>query len=173
MKCIPLTQGLVALVDNDDYEKLSQYRWCVNKAAVTVMYAVRGHEGKLQYMQNVIIDSPPGLEVDHIDTDGLNNQKKNLRLATRVQQSTNQFARYGTSRFKGVFWNTRRKVWGAQIRSDGKAIHIGQHATEIAAAYAYDEKAREIQGEFGRYNFPRRGERPAVRKRPLDPGMKS
>ena len=100
MKEIPLTQGEVALVDDEDYEWLNQWRWYVLKARHT-FYAVRFDGGRTQSMHREIMCNPVGKEVDHSDMDGLNNQRINLRIATRSQNHKNVNP-YGVSAYLGV-----------------------------------------------------------------------
>lgn len=104
MKEIELTQGMVALVDDEDFERLNAVKWCVHKGKRT-FYAVRhlsramGH-GLIQ-MHNVVAgDPPPGLERDHRDGNGLNNQKENLRLCTTQQNQMNASPRRGAECFR-------------------------------------------------------------------------
>ncbi len=155
MKKIPLTQGKFAIVDDEDYDWLMQWKWCAQKAGRT-FYAVRsfrvaGKKIKVQ-MHRSILNVRKGLETDHINHNGLDNRKQNLRTCTRSQNGCNLSPRKGyTSRYKGVSWNKGR--WQASIKYKGKTINFSRHDSEIDAAKAYDVKAKEIQREFACLNF--------------------
>jgi hypothetical protein len=106
-------------------------------------------------MHRQITSAPPGLVVDHINHNGLDNRKDNLRLCTRAQNALNQRPRKGTSsRYKGVYWHERDKRFYAQISHKGRRYHLGSYKSEIQAAKAYDKKAKELFGEFAHLNFP-------------------
>jgi hypothetical protein len=155
---IPLTRGYVAVVDASDYPALSQHKWCALKSGHTV-YAVRavpkGSGRGMICMHRAILGLPLGRVpmVDHINGNGLDNRRANLRLASRSDNGANRrkFA-IGASRFKGV--TLKRGRWCAAIRRLGKAHHIGYYGTEEEAARAYDAAARERFGNFALLNFP-------------------
>jgi hypothetical protein len=158
MREILLTKGLVAIVDDRDYPVLRQIEWCVARRPHTI-YA----RNKAVLMHRFILDRPSG-DVDHINGDGLDNRRANLRVTTRRLNNANAFHRSGgTSRFKGVSWDARRMHWQAGICPAGKRISLGRFAAEIEAAVAYDEAAREAFGAFARLNFPKPGEQSAHR----------
>jgi len=160
-KQIPLTQNQVALVDDSDYERLSQFKWYAWKPGNRrTFYAVRGialPNGKrgVSYMHREIVNAPSGEAVDHRDGNGINNQRSNLRIATQRQNSYNQSGRKtSTSRFKGVSGYRSRPQWRARIMVNGKEHHLGHFNTEFDAACAYDMAARAHFGEYARLNFP-------------------
>jgi len=159
MKRIPLTLGKFALVDDEDYGWLSQWKWHALKARNTY-YAQRSvplGNGKYKNlrMHREVVKTPQGLFTDHIDGDGLNNQKANLRFCTLQQNQFNRSPRKNcTSKFKGVSWKKSDKKWVAKINIDKKVTHIGFFTDEVEAAKAYDRMAREVYGEFARLNFP-------------------
>jgi len=153
-KVIRMTRGRSAIVDAADYDRLKQYRWYPVKSG-RVWYAIGRIGGKVVRLHREILMAPRHLVCDHIDHDGLNNRRSNLRLCTRAQNNMNQRPRRGKkSKYKGVGWNSKRKVFCVGIRWRGKRIHIGRFTDEIAAAKAYDRKALELFGEFAYLNFP-------------------
>jgi hypothetical protein len=153
MKTITLSQGYVALVDDEDYERVNQFKWCAQVTPRTV-YAHRGvkRNGKwtTEKMHKFISRIAPGkcVDVDHEDTDGLNNQKYNLRVSTRKQNTYNQRKKSGVSQsqFKGV--TKSGDNWRARIRVNGSLLHLGCFTTEIQAALAYDQAASKHFGQF-------------------------
>ncbi len=158
MKQIKLTQGKVALVDDTDYKWLNQWKWCIEKGRSTI-YAMRNVGQKpcrtTLTMHRIIMQAQKGRGVDHIDGDGLNNQRSNLRFCTQSQNMMNQFKRKNcTSKYKGVFWNKRERKWIVVITKQGRKLWLGRYDSEIEAAKIYDAKAKELYGEFARLNFP-------------------
>jgi hypothetical protein len=157
MKEIELSKGKVALVDDEDFEYLNQWKWSVLKGHNT-FYAYRKQsiDGRVCqiYMHRFIMKPPDQLDVDHIDSDGLNNQRLNLRLATKQQnQGNRRKITNGHSKYKGVTLK-RGKKWLAQIGINSRMTHLGYFDNEIDAAKAYDRKAKELFGEFAKLNFP-------------------
>jgi hypothetical protein len=152
---IPLTRGKVALVDAEDYESLAGYRWHAAPKGGT-WYAERAgrlSEGgpRTVCMHRVILSAPPGLMVDHIDGDGLNNRRSNLRLATHAQNGQNQRrSRANASGFKGVSWSSRVGRWQAAIRIAGRKVFLGYYGTPEEAHTAYSAAVEKFHGEFGR-----------------------
>lgn len=143
----------VALVDDEDFEYLNQFRWNAHKGRNT-FYAVRQLtvDGKktAQLMHGEVMK---GKCIDHIDGNGLNNQKSNLRFCTLSENQMNKRKRYNcTSIYKGVYFNKRAKKWLARIGINGKDIHLGLFASEVDAARAYNAKAIELFCEFANLN---------------------
>ncbi len=155
---IQLTKGLNTLVDADDYPELSRFRWRVNTGKTSPPYAAHGnrilmHRAILGAMMGPI---PPGIHCDHISGDSLDNRRSNLRLATQGENMANTRRRgvpsAYSSRFKGVYWDTRDRKWRAQIRKNGKVHRLGRFIQEEDAADAYDRAATLMFGAFARIN---------------------
>ncbi len=154
-KVILLTQGKYAIVDAEDFERLSSYKWCAVKGRRNWYAKTLRRNGMPLAMHRLILGARKGLVVDHIDHNGLNNRKRNLRLCTRRQNNHNQRPHAGkTSRYKGVYWKKSANKFVAQIHIQGKKIWLGYFTDEIEAAKAYDKKAAEFYGEFAYLNFP-------------------
>ena len=158
MKNIPLTQGQFALVDDEDFEWLSQWKWQAQKARKT-FYAKRdswsGGIKTTVFMHRVIEGTSHSLDTDHRDGNGLNNQKSNLRSCTGQQNRCNRgVQKNNTSGYKGVSWKSSRGKWEVKISSNRKEIFIGRFTDIVDAARAYDEAARKLHGEFANLNLP-------------------
>jgi len=150
---IPLTQSQFAIVDPEDFHSLIKHKWSASKWGLT-FYAVRS-QGKSQIkMHRRIKNAPPNLVVDHIDHNGLNNTKHNLRLCTKSQNAKYQRPRKaGSSGYKGVSWHKRDKTWHVRIHHNGRNLYIGSFKSESAAARAYDKAAKKYHGDFACLNF--------------------
>ena len=154
-KLIPLTRGSFAIVDAEDYDRLNQHKWHLNKHRTTE-YAVRCPGRKYIKMHRLLLNAPPHLLVDHRDGNGLNNRKANLRLCTNKENARNaRPSKGGSSRYKGVSWHKAKKKYDARIEVDGKRYSLGCFHDEIEAAVVYDIKAMELFGEFAYFNFPK------------------
>jgi len=154
-RLIELTFGKYAIVDAEDYERLSKYKWHAVKEGRCWYAKTLRRNGLTMRMHRLILSAPRHLFVDHIDHNGLNNRKSNLRLCTHKQNSRNTRPRRGgTSKYKGVHWCKIRKKFRAMICNNSKFIHLGYFDDEIAAAKAYDRKALELFGQFAYLNFP-------------------
>lgn len=160
MKEIPLSiRGknagkYVAIVDDDDYDYLMKWTWTVGNGRNT-KYAI-GREKKFRInMHRIIMKTPENLLCDHIDGNGLNNQKSNLRNCSRSQNQWNRRKTINTSsKYTGVhLFRCRKKTyWMSQIRANKIVHHIGYFKTEEDAALAYNKRATELHGEFARLN---------------------
>jgi hypothetical protein len=154
-KRIKLTWGKWAIVDAEDYGRLSQYRWCAVEEGRNWYARTFRRDGWPLAMHRLILDAPKGLFVDHIDHNGLDNRRENLRLCTRLENLRNaRPSRGGSSKYKGVNWCKIRKKFRARITHNKKRIYLGYFENEIDAAKAYDKKAVELFGEFAYLNFP-------------------
>lgn len=157
-KLIPLTQGQFAIVDADDYERLSQHKWCAFKVG-NGCYARRHSAGKTTYMHHEVINVPAGMVCDHINHNTLDNRRCNLRACTYSQNAHNRLpCEHGTSKYKGVCWDKNNLKWKASICYQYDVIHIGYYDYEEDAAIAYDDMAIELFGEFACLNFHHRPE---------------
>ena len=157
MKEIQLTQGKVALVDNEDYEYLNQWKWHVIKGHNT-FYAIRNfriHKCKRSkiYMHRLIMNPNKGMVIDHIDRCGLNNQKKNLRICTKSQNSMNSCLRLNsTTKYKGVYYDKILNKFRARIYINKITKNIGSYIDPKDAARAYNEAAIKHFGKFAQLN---------------------
>lgn len=160
---ILLTQGQVAMIDDDDFELVSQHKWFAErrvKRKKIKWYActniwVSTNRFRILRMHSLIMGKKPGLEIDHKDNNGLNNQKSNLRFVTRAQNLINRSGRSSSSsKYKGVSLSMRNGKWMARICRDGRQIYLGYFDNEVKAAEVYDEAAKVLHEEFARLNFP-------------------
>ncbi len=154
----PLTQGQFALVDAQDVASLQAHgRWRAVRTQDRWYAKAHLHAGKNSYtsiaMHRFILDAPKGMQVDHINGDGLDNRRANLRLVDGHQNQMNQHAAYGRSHFKGVS-AAYKGGWRAEIRLDGKSVWLGHFSNEVDAARAYDAAARKHFKEYAAVNFP-------------------
>jgi len=158
-KVIKLTQNKWVMVDAEDYDELSKYKWALIRGTTGVMYAQRHPWDKKTKKQNIermhrtIMKAKKGQEIDHVNGNGLDNRKSNLRFCTQSQNCSNSGSRGGTSRFKGVSFNKRDKNWKAYIMANSKNKNLGYFKLEEDAARAYDEAAKKHHGEFAWCNF--------------------
>jgi hypothetical protein len=145
MKKIELTQGKFALIDDEDFEKVDVYNWFA--AYMHGKWYARNR--KLGYLHRFLLETDS--DIDHVDGDGLNCQRHNMRPATHGQNQVNK-ATWSTSGFKGVCQRGDR--YRAQIKSNKKKISLGTYDTPEEAAHAYDNAAHELHGAFAVLNFP-------------------
>ena len=152
---IPLTKGKHAIVDTEDYEWLSQWKW-QTMVGVRTFYARRagrtkGRQVTVQ-MGREIAKTKSKDQVDHKNGHGLDNRKCNLRNCTRLQNSYNRPKRARSkSLYKGVYWNN--KGWSVCLRKDGVCYRMGTFKIEKEAGLAYNAKATELFGDFARLNL--------------------
>lgn len=152
-KEILLTQGKIALVDDGDYEYLMQWKWNAHKHRNT-WYAKYNKTFSSVKMHRLIMNAPAGVQVDHINGDGLDNRRENLRLCTHIENMHNSGKhKNNTSGFKGVHWNKQRQTYQVFIMVNRKHKYVGSFSILEEAAHAYDEAAKEHYGEFARLNF--------------------
>jgi hypothetical protein len=151
-KKIPLTHGHSAIVDVEDFAALSVYYWQAHIQKHKLIYARRnsGH-CKAAYMHREIMLAPKGIDVDHINGNGLDNRRSNLRLATRSQNLANRIPKkLPRSGFLGVRLNGKK--WMANLRVGGKVIYLGSFKTREIARSEYISAHKKHHGEFSIYN---------------------
>lgn len=166
MKLIPLTQGKFAIVDDEDYELLNQYKWYARKERKTgnTYYAMRNSTNpdgrRITVLMHKFLTSYS--RTDHINGNGLDNRRENLREVTHRQNIQNSVRQKGkiSSAYKGVRLHKSSNKWQSRISVEGKAINIGYFDDEIVAATAYDTYARFYHKEYAVLNFPKSNERP-------------
>lgn len=154
LKQIPLTKGRFALVDDEDYEVLSAFKWHVNSNGYALRSTRLNGVKRDIRMHRLLMGLAPDDDrlVDHIDGDPLNNQRANLRLATWSQNCRNRkMQSNNSSGFKGVRWHSKDLRWVAQIVVAGRRKHLGNFRTREEAHAAYCKAAVELYGEFANF----------------------
>jgi len=164
MKEIKLSQhgknknlNLVALVDDEDFEYINQWKWFADKYKHGY-YAGRNDyttspKTNISMHRQILGITDSKILVDHANHNGLNNQRYNIRVANKSQNAVNTYSqKNSTSKYLGVCWKERDRKWVAQITKDYKKIWIGYFEKEIDAAIAYNKKALELFGEFANLN---------------------
>lgn len=153
IRFIPLTKGKIAVVDLKDYECLKQYKWYAT-CSDGRYYAYRSFNKSCMSMHRYIMNAPKDKVVDHIDGNGLNNRRSNLRICVIRENVHNCRGRYKTSKYKGVHWNKKAGKWVSSITEKGKYRFLGHFKNEIEAAKVYDKAAKKSFCEFAYLNFP-------------------
>lgn len=160
MKTIELTKGKVALVDDEDYDLLRRYRWIAYKKHNT-WYArcsveFPSENGKRQrisvHMHQQVLLWFEG--VDHVNRNGLDNRRENLRRASAGENARNIAKKDGTSRFMGVCWHPAKEKWMASMSLNGRCKYLGYFDDEEDAAHAYDDAVQKVHPGFAQLNFP-------------------
>ncbi len=153
MKYITLTKGYKVRVDDVDYYALSRFKWYVSESRKGApKYACRRKGSVKVSMHRELLNAPKGIEVDHIDGNGLNNCKSTLRLATRSENARNMPKRPSKMPYRGVI-QMCATGYIARITCNKKVFNVGYFKDPISAAKAYDKKAKELHGKFARLNF--------------------
>lgn len=150
MKSIPLTQGKFALVDDEDYEYLMQWKWHFDGKYAMCNEYISEKKRHTIYMHAVIMKTPKGMETDHIDRNKLNNTRANLRVCTSSQNKMNQGQHSNnTSGHPGVSWDNPRSKWKAYIQVKGKCLQLGRFDNIQDAISARKQAVKKYYGEFG------------------------
>ena len=153
---IPLTRGLVTIVDDEDFAELNRWSWSASYQGYAIRSSARvGEKQKALRMHRVLLCAPPELYVDHINGRPWDNRRANLRICTHAENLHNaKRPRHNRSGFKGASWDSSRGSWRAYICLQGRTRTLGRFADAASAAQAYDRAAREFFGEFARPNSP-------------------
>ena len=157
---VPLSRGYETIIDAEDVRLICSDNWCVTGPGLQTgdggcIYAMRidttsGKRVSLR-LHRVIMNAPDNLQVDHINGNGLDNRKSNLRLVTHTQNMLNQRkAKDNTSGYKGVHWNKTRGRWQATIQANGKAKYLGLFDDPAEAHEAYVAASQKFHGPYGR-----------------------
>lgn len=156
MGAIRLTRSKAAFVDEGDHDRIAAHSWAAKPSDQSGerWYAYRTSGRRTIYMHREVLGAGPGTCVDHINGDGLDNRRANLRIATLSQNNANKACLIGPSMFRGVHYCKRRKIFDAVVYVKGKNKHLGQYKTAVEAAFARDRVAFEMLGEFAVLNFP-------------------
>lgn len=152
---IILTRGKVALVDDVDYESVSKYKWYYHSSGYAGSQIVIDGKKRYIYMHRQILNCTPTQEIDHVNHNGLDNRRCNLRVCSRAENNRNTRKRtVATSQYKGVLWSKRKKEWLAFITLNGKHNSLGFFESEQDAAKTYDRAVRYYFTDFACTNFP-------------------
>lgn len=167
MKTIIVKPDKVALVDDDNYDCLNRFNWNVFKTTRTV-YAESWISKNMVLMHRLVLNLKPGdnFITDHIDHNGLNNQKTNLRVVSKSANSANmeKYSIKCSSTFKGVCWHKSARKWMASIKHHGTPYYLGLFSSELEAAEAYNKKAQFLFGDYAWLNNLDAGGRDDYRK---------
>lgn len=151
MREIPLTKGKIALVDDADYEWLSQWKWFYHSQG----YAVKNYNNSCVLMHRKIMNPDKGFVIDHINGNKLDNRRENMRICTYSDNNKNSKTRgKPLIKYKGVRYSPDRKLkpWSAEIHAPSGRIYLGSFKNENNAAQAYNFAALEHFGEFASFN---------------------
>jgi len=146
MKEIYLTQGETAIVDDEDFEEMNLFKWCLCRAR-NLKYAIRTERGLNQFMHRIIMIPPEGMHIDHINGNGLDNRRENLRVCSNAENHQNiRWNKRNTTGFLGV----SKRPWGfaAQIQVGKVKKYLGMFDTAEEAHRVYIDASRRLRGEF-------------------------
>jgi hypothetical protein len=159
---IALTQDRFGMVEARDLKRLGKYKWCLCRSN-RKYYVRRQSRGRGIWMHREIMQPPAGMVVDHINGNGFNNCRRDLRVCTPLENGHNEGPHGCSSRYKGVSYDGISRLWEAAIYFGCKKVPLGRFATEIEAARAYDRRAWAEYGIHAWLNFP--DEYPPPRRR--------
>lgn len=133
---VPLTRGAVALVDECDFERVTAHRWYLTSSGYAARSIWNCGDRRIEYMHRAIMEAPPGIEVDHINHDRVDNRRSNLRCVDHSTNAKNVSShRDGTSHYRCVSFDKKRGLWVVFARIDGKQRYFGSFEHEEDAAY--------------------------------------
>ncbi len=151
MKDIQLSCGKIAMVDDCDFERVSKYKWQSRSFKTGTWYAYNNWSGLL--MHKIVLSSKKGEQIDHINRNGLDNRRENLRVCSSSQNGINRpHQKNSSSGLKGVHKYNYAGKWAVSIKKDGKSIYLGVFLDKTEAAIVYNKKAKELFGEFAYQN---------------------
>lgn len=155
-RLIPLTQGQNAIVDVEDFVWVSRYNWFAHWSPCTKsFYALRGTPNGLENMHRIIAGCKADEDCDHRNNNTLDNRRGNLRKCSQAQNARNKRTyKNSSTSLKGVTYRARTGKWEARIQVNGRRIHIGEYASPVQAAKAYDSAAIFYHADFAHPNFP-------------------
>jgi len=152
MRKVSLTNGGVSLVDDQDFSKVSGYKWFRKRNDYNGEVAVTTGRPR-EYLHRLVMEAPKGMNIDHINGNGLDNRRKNLRICTPAENSRNsKIYSNNTSGFKGLTWHKGSKRWIVRLTKNYKRIHIGYFTDVLEAAKAYNAAAIKHFGGFAKLN---------------------
>lgn len=154
MKSLELknAHGTFAVVDDEDYERVSQWQWLLRERK-GLCYAIRYENQQCIFLHREIMRAGHGTNIDHRNGDGLNNTRLNLRFCTHTENLRNSTSRVGSSKFKGVHWDNTKRRWCAQITIGNNQKIRRYFQDDESAARVYDQLAIRFFGAFARLNF--------------------
>jgi hypothetical protein len=154
MKIIKLTNGGEAFVDDEDFERLSKYTWRRKddgRTSYAKAYGGGGRKNRITLlMHRKLMEVPRGVVIDHVDGNGLNNQKNNLRVCTCEQNHWNRHRlnSNNTSGYRGVSWDKKTNKWLVRVGYDGKRVYGGLFENRDSAVVVYKKITSELYGEY-------------------------
>ena len=148
-----IIKGYKILFDDTDEDAICPYNWAVRLGWGDTPYAQTSVNGKSVLMHRLLLDAPKGMLVDHRNHNTLDNRRENIRLCTRSQNMWNRKRTTGKSKHKGVYWCVNRHKWRVQIYFNNQHSYLGLYVSEEDAARAYNNKAKELFGDFACLNI--------------------
>lgn len=153
-RIIPLSKGKFAIVDEEDFRRLSAYKWHYSKGYAGRTVKIEGKKRTI-WMHREVMNAPDHLLVDHRNHNRTDNRKSNLRLATKADNTRySRKPRHNTSGYKGVCYDKARRKWKAYIHYRNRIVNLGRFESREAAARAYDDASNQLFGHFA-YNNTR------------------
>jgi len=144
-----------AIVDDEDFDRINQFNWFIGNGYAQRVVEKGNGKRDLFHMHRMVMNTPDGMMTDHINHDTLDNRKSNLRVCTRQQNAFNiKKKKIAASKYKGISQDRRDNSWNVRIGFNNKRIQVGWFKDEMEAAKAYDQKAKELFGDFAKLNFP-------------------